>query len=290
MNHSHAAYQYATDSAPAAHRYSGTSSAFSASANPNEDWTKISDLAERRRIQNRIAQRNYRKKLKKRLEDLERRAASNSASPELKPAELSRTSPQQKSDSNVPEPADSVEHVRSSYVPIDSLPAQFFPARDDARTMFSQQSFRQLSTSPPPFSYSPYPGEVAPFTAYSQMQYGTLSSTCADGPMYPAYLPSLASAYPSALHSLPYPMKQEGLFAEDDMNPFNMNFASMAGIDMAAAQSYTDSTPQHTPPLSECFDQSVAGTPPESSNYPSTPTLLPATPALTLAEDLLNGL
>ena len=37
-----------------------TSSAFSPHAYPNEDWTKISDLAERRRIQNRIAQRNYR--------------------------------------------------------------------------------------------------------------------------------------------------------------------------------------------------------------------------------------
>jgi hypothetical protein len=38
----------------------GTISAFSSSANPNEDWTKISNLVERRRIQNRIAQRNYR--------------------------------------------------------------------------------------------------------------------------------------------------------------------------------------------------------------------------------------
>lgn len=38
-----------------------TSSLFSGSANPDEDWTKITDMAERRRISNRIAQRNYRK-------------------------------------------------------------------------------------------------------------------------------------------------------------------------------------------------------------------------------------
>ena len=65
-----------------------TSSAFSASAIPNEDWTKIPDPVERRRTQNRIAQRNYRKKIKRRLEDLERRAASSSASPEQSHAEL----------------------------------------------------------------------------------------------------------------------------------------------------------------------------------------------------------
>ncbi|KAH8742444.1 hypothetical protein F5883DRAFT_723152 [Diaporthe sp. PMI_573] len=57
--------------------YLSTSSAFSTSAHPDEDWTKVSDLAERRRIQNRIAQRNYRKKIKERMADLERRVSSD---------------------------------------------------------------------------------------------------------------------------------------------------------------------------------------------------------------------
>jgi hypothetical protein len=150
---------HATNAAPGTKSYSGIPQPSLLRRTLTKTGPRSQIWLERRRIQNRIAQRDCRKKLKKRLEDLvsscatipctawnavlielqERCAASSSASPEQKLAELQppQRSPRQE--------FSSPSSLESSY----TTP----PAED---RMFSHQYTRQLSTSPLPFSVMSY--------------------------------------------------------------------------------------------------------------------------------------
>lgn len=78
--------------------------------------------------------------------------------------------------------------------------------------------------------------------------------TCADMPLFSTY--ASAPLTPSALFNLDAaaastypPLSNTDAKMGQDINPFNMTFATMAGIDVTAANAYTNSNPQVRYPM-----------------------------------------
>lgn len=195
-------------------------------------------------IEPRIASdRRSGKKLKKRLEDLERRAGSSSASPEQKHQELAETesvSSAQPSIHDAQWQDPDVNHVSRERTP-DVLPQQYIlPSNDPG--MFSQQSTRQLSTSPPPFSYGPFSSLDVPSytTASSTVAYCSVDGSGMDMPLYPQYITGMSQSYQPIVPSMASPPIKEEYYNDDEMNPFSLSYASIAGVDVVTTQSYSD--------------------------------------------------
>lgn len=117
---------------------------------------------------------------------------------------------------------------------------QSIPVTDD-KIMFSRQHTRQLSMSPPPFSYSSYGSfENRPTSSIPQIVPLSPPYLSSDPQTYQAHIPvSANSGWQGKTASTP-----QGLYGEDEMSPFGMSFANLAALDTPL--SYPRSCPEHS--------------------------------------------
>jgi len=171
------------------------------------------------------------KKLKRRLEDLERRAGSSSASPPQVHAELQQQ--QHRVEKNVQ------QHYRRSPEILHRQPSprllqsHYTPPMED-NLRFSHGFEREGSRTPPLFAYHSYPApEEIVHPPYPQSQpYRPVSSS-----EYSDYLAPVPVTLPSMMHF--HEVKRE----VDTMSPFNMSYQGLPAMIIHGHNEYEDSNP-----------------------------------------------
>jgi hypothetical protein len=171
------------------------------------------------------------KKLKRRLEDLERRAGSSSESPP--PTHVEIMLPEQEQIQHQWKRSPEIVHRQQSPLLQHN---QYTPPMENDLT-FSNPYERDGSRTPPLFTTTyqhtyPPPEEIV-YPTYPHQPYRAVSSA---GDQYSDYLAPV---------TLPSMMQfHESIKREDDtMSPWNMSYQALPGIDIQAPHNYDDSNP-----------------------------------------------
>lgn len=222
------------------------------------------------------------KKQKKRLEDAEARAASAHQSPQALHQELESSSSQASDCSlsqdylasyGTPEPG-------SRYISPDLLSSGYYPeelSEEDRQAIFpdpyanevaassshlahwgypvSSQSMYRASSDPS--AYAPVPST---YGHHPSAQMTLPSSTGAGLAIHGQYLPSMSATSPAMTKE-----EQAAIYVENDLtNPYGMNYAFMASLDMSTPQLDPESNHQvnlsHNPPFFLIISFSCPGT------------------------------
>ena len=109
--------------------------------------------------------------------------------------------------------------------------------------MFARQHTRQLSTSPPAFTYGySGPEQHSMHPSYPQhAAYHNLPTPYSDHSSQPLYLPPLPVSLPSMSLYDGSSVKHESSYADEMLNQYNMGYSAVGNMDVPTSQSYSDS-------------------------------------------------